>query len=75
MENAMYSASQIQEAQQQLHIAIAYVEDSYQDLEKLQRKIEKKKKKLDMLMEKEKHIQECIESCELDIETFEKILG
>ncbi len=64
----------IEEAEEQLPIAIAYAEEAYKDLRRVQRKIERKKRKLDMLVEKEKHIQECIESCELDIERFQETL-
>ncbi len=64
----------IEMAEEQLPIAIAYLEDADRVKRKLQRKIERKKRKLDMLIEKLDHIDECIDSCQLEIETFQEIL-
>ena len=64
----------VENAEEQLPIAVAYLEDAQRAHRKLQRKIERKKRKLDMLIEKRDHLEECMDSCELEIENYEKIL-
>ena len=64
----------VEMAEEQLPIAIDYLESSQMDLRRVRREKKKLKKLLEKVVAKEKHIKECISSCELEIEGFEKIL-
>ena len=64
----------IEEAEEQLPIAIDYLADAQRDLRRVRREKKKLKKLLEKVVAKEKHIKECISSCELEIEGFEKTL-
>jgi hypothetical protein len=64
----------IEEAEEQLPIAIAYAQEAYEDLRRVRREKKQLVKLLKKIVAKEKHIQECIDSCELDIERFQETL-
>ena len=65
--------AEIEMFEEQLQSAIDYAQKAYEDLRRVRRR-EKKKliKLLKKIVSKEDHIKECIDSCELDIERFEK---